>query len=265
MKKLLIAGAALAALAGSPVFAADLALKAPPPAAPAWSWSGFYAGVNLGGAWGTSTYAFQPGAAWATGLGGAAAPAQLVKDGAAKLNMSSISAGGQIGYNWQVSNIVFGPEADIQYIGLRKTNSFTQNGPLPFIGTPYVFTETSRSDWMATVRGRLGVASGRVLFYGTGGVAFADSASADTLTFPTFVPVPTFTGAGTRSSVQTGWTAGGGVEWAFSDHWTAKAEYLYARFPTSTTGMNPINTILTQSYTDRLAVNLARLGVNYKF
>jgi outer membrane immunogenic protein len=262
VKKLLVAGAALAALTASPVFAADMPMRAPLPAAPAWSWAGFYAGVNLGGAWGTSKYTltFPPGTGWLT-----VNQSQLANDGAATLNMGSVSGGGQIGYNWQVNNIIFGPEADIQYIGLRKTNTFTQLGPLPTIITPYTFTESSRSDWMATVRGRLGVAAGRVLFYGTGGVAFADSASSDTLNFPTLLPAATFTGAGARSSVQTGWTAGGGVEWAFSDHWTAKAEYLYARFPTSTTGMNPINTVFTQSYTDRLTVNLARMGVNYKF
>jgi outer membrane immunogenic protein len=262
MKKLLIAGAALAALIGTPALAADMALKAaPPPAAPAWSWTGFYAGVNLGGAWGTSKYTFLPGPAWTGGSG-----AQLAADGGPSLKMSSVSGGGQIGYNWQVNTIVFGAEADIEYTGLRKTNLFTQPGPAcGCIVTPYTFTESSRSDWMATVRGRLGVTTGRVLFYGTGGVAFADSASADTLNFPTLAPAATFTGAGARSSIQTGWTAGGGVEWAFNDHWTAKAEYLYARFPTSTTGMNPINTTFTQSYTDRLTVNLARLGVNYKF
>jgi len=204
VKKLLIVGAALAALTVSPVFAADMPLKAPLPAAPAWSWSGFYLGLNLGGAWGTSKYTFLPSAAWFNGSG-----AQLASDGGPSLNMSSVSAGGQIGYNWQVNNIVFGPEADIQYIGLRKTNVFTQPGPVcgGCLITPYTFTETSRSDWMATVRGRLGVAAGRVLFYGTGGVAFADSRSADTLNFPTLLPAATFTGAGARSSVQTGWTA----------------------------------------------------------
>jgi len=64
VKKLLIAGAALAALIGTPALAADMPLKAPLPAAPAWSWTGFYLGLNGGGAWGTSTYAFLPGAAW---------------------------------------------------------------------------------------------------------------------------------------------------------------------------------------------------------
>lgn len=265
MKRTFLAVAALATLIGTPALAADMAppvYKAPPPAAPMWSWSGFYAGVNLGGAWGTSKYTltFPPGTGWSP-----ANQTQLANDGAATLNMGSVSGGGQIGYNWQVNNIVFGPEADIQYIGLRKTNAFTQPGPILGLITPYTFTESSRSDWMATVRGRLGVTAGRVLFYGTGGVAFANSASADTLNFPTLLPAATFTGAGARSSVQTGWTAGGGVEWAFTDHWTAKAEYLYARFPTSTTGINPINVTFTQAYTDRLTVNLARAGVNYKF
>jgi outer membrane immunogenic protein len=263
MKRTIAAIAVISALTGTSALAADMAFKAPPPPAPAWSWTGFYAGVNLGGAWGTSKYTFLPGPAWSAG--GSPSGAQLATDGAASLNMSSVSGGGQIGYNWQVNNIVFGPEADIQYTGLRRTRVFTQLGPLPTIVTPYTFTESSRSDWMATVRGRLGVAAGRVLFYCTGGVAFADSASADTLNFPTLAPPATFTGTGARSSIQTGWTAGGGIEWAFNDHWTAKAEYLYARFPTNTTAMTPINVIFTQSYTDRLTVNLARAGLNYKF
>jgi outer membrane immunogenic protein len=250
--------------------AADMALKAPPPVAPAWTWTGFYVGLNLGGAWGNSSYTLLPDAVWAT-TPPPNAQTQLTGDGLATLHMSSVSAGGQVGYNWQVHNVLFGGEADIQYIGLHKTNVFTQNGPLGVnIVTPYIITESSRSDWMATIRGRLGLVAGRVLFYGTGGVAFADSQSADTLNFPTLLPAATFTGTGARSSVQTGWTAGGGVEWAFNDHWTAKAEYLYARFPTSTTRMTAINaglfnTGVTQAYSDRLAVNLARLGLNYKF
>jgi outer membrane immunogenic protein len=270
MKKLLVASAAALALSASSVLAADLApapapepyYKAPPPVE-YLSWTGFYAGLNLGGAWGDSKYnlTFPPATAYPP-----VTQALLANDGAATLHMSNVSSGGQIGYNWQVNNLVLGPEADIQYMGLRKTNVFTQNGPVAApIVTPFVFTESSRSDWMATIRGRLGFAAGRVLFYGTGGVAFADSQSADTLAFPTFAPPATFTGTGARSSIQTGWTAGGGIEWAFNDHWTAKAEYLYAQFPTSTTAMTPINTIFLQAYTDRLTVNLARAGVNYKF
>jgi outer membrane immunogenic protein len=266
MKRISLAIASALMFAGSAAQAADMALKAPPPVAPAWTWTGFYAGVNLGGAWGTSKYTFLPGAAWINGTPPPNPQTQLAGDGLATLHMSSVSAGGQVGYNWQVSNVVFGAEADIQYTGLRKTNVFTQNGPVAVaIITPYTFTESSHSDWMATIRGRLGLAAGRVLFYGTGGVAFADSRSSDTLNFPTLLPAATFTGTGSRSSIQTGWTAGGGIEWAFNDHWTAKAEYLYAQFPTSTTGMTAINTIFTQAYTDRLTVSLARAGLNYKF
>ena len=132
-------------------------------------------------------------------------------------------------------DFLFGAEADIQYIGLRKTSLFTQPGPPPTLVTPYTFTESSRSDWMATVRGRIGLAPGRWLVYGTGGVAFADSRSSDTLAFPTLAPAALFTSTGARSSTQTGWTAGGGVEWAFDDHWTARGEYLYAQFPKTTT------------------------------
>jgi outer membrane immunogenic protein len=237
--------------------AADMPVKAPVYSTPvAYNWTGFYAGGNIGGAWGTSKYSFLPSGAW---LPENIAP--LSADGAANLNMSGVSGGVQAGYNWQVNSFVFGAEADFQYIGLRKTSTFTQTGIITNLTTPYTFTQISRSDWLATVRGRLGFAADRVLFYGTGGLAIADSQSSDNLNFPTSVVGST----GTRSGTQLGWTAGGGAEWAFSDRWTIKAEYLYARFGTTTTVMPPITTTLLQSYTDRLTVSVGRVGMNYRF
>ena len=76
-----------------------------------------------------------------------------------------------------------------------------------------------KSDWLATVRGRAGWAWDRVLFYGTGGAAFAP-ASVGAGSF--------FAGSLGGSATMTGWTAGGGVEYAFTPNWTAKAEYLYS-------------------------------------
>jgi outer membrane immunogenic protein len=261
--KLIVSFVAVSAILGiSAASAADLPArtytKAPAMMVePTYSWSGFYVGGNLGGAWGKSDYNFIPAGAW-TGV-------DLTRDGAARLNMANVSGGGQAGYNWQINRLVLGLEADIQYIGLRKTNIFTQNGPLAGIFTPYVFTESSKSEWLATVRGRIGFTADHILFYGTGGLAIADSRSSDTLAFPTLAPAATFTSIGSRSDTQLGWTAGGGVEWAFAPNWSAKGEYLYAQFGRTTTAMTPINTIFLQSYSDRLSLNVARIGVNYHF
>jgi outer membrane immunogenic protein len=236
--------------------------KAPAPVVdPSYNWSGFYIGGNVGGAWGRSDFDFLPAGRWSP-----AAASQLSQDGVARLNTSNVSGGVQGGYNWQINRVVFGLEGDIQYVGLRKTNTFTQNGPLTTVTTPYIFTETVNSDWLATIRGRVGVTVDHILFYGTGGLAIVDSRSSDTLAFPIIVgQIGNFTGFGSRSDTLLGWTGGGGIEWAFAPNWSVKGEYLYARFDRQTTAMTPINRDFLQSYSDRLTLSVARVGVNYHF
>jgi outer membrane immunogenic protein len=232
--------------------------KAPAPVVePGYNWSGFYIGGNVGGAWGRSDFDFQPFGGWFPEN-----VTQLSADGAARVNSSNVSGGVQAGYNWQINRVVVGLEGDIQYIGLRKTNTFTQNGTFATLTTPYVFTETAKSDWLATVRGRIGFTADHVLFYGTGGLAIADSRSSDILAFPTLAAA---TSTGSRSDTLFGWTAGGGIEWAFAPNWSVKGEYLYAQFDRKTTAMTPIAATLLQNYSDRLALSVARVGVNYHF
>jgi outer membrane immunogenic protein len=260
------AAAGLAAVVGvGTASAADLPARtyAKVPTAivdPTFNWSGFYVGGNLGGAWGRSDYGFLPSGDWNLVPG---VPQQLSQDGGARLNIANVSGGAQAGYNWQISRLLLGLETDIQYIGLRKTNSFTQNGPLAVgLLTPYTFTQTLTSDWLATVRGRIGFTADHILFYGTGGLAIADSRSTDTLSFVRL------TSTGSRSGTELGWTAGGGVEWAFAPNWSMKGEYLYAQFDGKITAMTPISTtrsLFSQSYFDRLSLNVARIGVNYHF
>ena len=112
----------------------------------------------------------------------------------------------------------------------------------------------TESDWLGTVRARAGYAWDRVLFYGTGGAAFGDlQAAAGALPF--------------SSSTQVGWTAGGGVEYAFTPNLTAKVEYLYvdlgnqscaAANCVSASGIGPVTTV-------SLTENIVRAGINYKF
>src|SRR5260370_10697008 len=132
--------AAGAVLGNSAASAADLPTRTytKAPAAvvePTYNWSGFYVGGNLGGAWGRSDYSLAPFLE-----GDPQGVAQLTQDGAARLHMSNLSGGAQAGYNWQINHLLLGLEADVQYIGLRRTNIFTQNGPLPTLTPPYVLT-----------------------------------------------------------------------------------------------------------------------------
>ena len=147
MKKLLVAGAALAVLIGTPAFAADMALKAPPPPpAPIFSWTGFYIGGELGGA-------------WANGH---------VTDSLFGLDASSSHdgwlGGAVVGYNYQTSNVVFGIEADFDWTSLNATG----NGVfIPAVGT---LQASAKTDWITTVAGRVGFAAAdRALIYVKGG------------------------------------------------------------------------------------------------
>ena len=103
------------------------------------------------------------------------------------------------------------------------------------------------STWLATARGRVGVAWDRLLFYGTVGAAFQNVKFAVTAP-PLTTPLATTVDA-------VGWTAGGGVEFAILPNWSVKAEYLYVNFNNQTIGPG----------TFTLIENVVRGGVNYRF
>ena len=243
MKKSLLASVSLGALAiASGAQAADMAAARPvytkaPVAAPVWNWTGFYVGANVGYA-NERTSISNPGANYFFPVGSSF-----------DSNQGGIIGGLEAGYNWQFSNVVLGVEGDISGASLGRT---TLSAPLGLLaGDAYSGNVTA----LGTVRGRLGFAFDRVLVYGTGGVAFADlkdqyvSAS-----FP-------FTAA--ASSSATGWTAGGGVEYAFSGNWSAKVEYLHVGFSSRPATLNPIGTPYTFAFKDSL--DIGRVGINYKF
>jgi outer membrane immunogenic protein len=138
----LLAGTAVAFTASFAV-AADMPTKAPYSPVPVTNWSGFYVGVNAGGAFGQFTDA----------VGGTA-------------NASGFVGGGQIGVNWQIQQLVLGIEGDFQ----GTSQKATQTGVI--LGIPVSASESM--PWFGTVRGRIGYAWNNVLLYGTGGVAFSN-------------------------------------------------------------------------------------------
>jgi outer membrane immunogenic protein len=251
----LIGSALLAGVASAR--AADLPLKAPPPPPPP-IWTGFYVGGNIGAMRGNADYdtvcpALNPATcpllipffafnSVVPGLGPVINfvpnPFSMLPGGGA--HDTSFMGGGQAGYNWQVNKWVFGVEGDVDATRLRA--SLTRNAgdftgaPPGFFGT-VAATSIFSSDWMASLRGRVGITSGRALFYGTAGVAFADSSvntgyvyTPPANAIPAFIqPGPT----GARSSqTLVGWTAGVGGEWMFNNNVSVGAEYRHSDFGT---------------------------------
>jgi len=221
MRSFTALGAAVAVLGfATAASAADLSRREAMPAkapmyAPVYNWTGFYVGVNLGGAWSESNSNFG--------------------------QASGVVGGGQIGYNWQPvgTPLVLGIEADIQGTSLKNSSSIgggiTGDAKVPAFGT---------------VRARLGYAWDRFMVYGTGGFAYSDTKVS--LTGPG--------GSVSDTKWGTGWTAGGGVEWAFLGPWSAKLEYLYVQSKSVdlTLGGVPVST-------GDFHYNVVRAGLNYRF
>lgn len=219
MKTLFLA--VLMASAATGALAADLPTRkgtpmAPPVYAPAFTWGGLYVGVNGG-----FGYAHLGDSNFGSPSGGV--------------------VGGTIGYNWQMGQIVFGGEADIDYGFMSASNSFGAGG-----GT------NLKTNWMTTERLRLGYAMDRALFYVTGG--YAGVSTRGTITDPT-IPF-----AGVQDNWRSGGVIGGGIEYAFTNNISAKAEYLWAPLQDKTYWAGT-----PDQETNHMSVSLARVGLNYKF
>lgn len=280
-----------AIIAGSALFtgivtasAADMAIKAAPIAAPppAFSWTGFYVGANVGGAWTPSSGGSDFGLLYPGFIVlPPTAPIITVFPGqsgalAGSGSRSGFIGGGQAGYNWQVQQFVLGVEADVSGADLKGSSASASRsfGPpiIPVTVTQTVTVDSGRINWMASFRGRLGFAVDRVLFYGTGGAAVAEfgGATATVVNGPGIaLPAGTFISTNGGSTTRWGWTAGAGIEWAFAKQWSLAGEYRYTDFGNRGTTVNIPDglggTFAPVTTNGRLAVNQATLRVNYRF
>jgi outer membrane immunogenic protein len=248
---------------GSAAFAADMQAPAPvyakaPLVPAAYNWSGFYAGVNAGGAWGDANV----NTTETNTNGSARGPNQILFDSAASptLTPSGLTAGGQAGYNYQLGSWVFGLEIDFDYF--RTTAS--QAGSFPAINLNFNTSNSISSDWLLTARPRFGYALDRSLLYVTGGLAVTRASFNSS-----FADDFRDTEATSLSKVMTGWAVGGGWEYLVSANWSVKAEYLYADFGSlRTEGQFNRDAFIqptTATHSVNLRTNIARVGVNYKF
>ncbi|KJC55785.1 hypothetical protein UP10_38520 [Bradyrhizobium sp. LTSPM299] len=244
--------------------AADMAVKARPVAVdPSYIWSGWYAGVNGGYAWGNSGGSlaafttFPAGADFGPAVAAGGTPSFL---GA---KHEGGFGGGQVGYNWQTNKWLFGLEADIQGADIGQTSTIVFPGVVGGI-VPSVSTGRDHIDWFGTFRGRVGITANNVLFYGTGGLAYGGVRSSVT---NVYTPLVSGNFAGSTSDTRVGWAAGAGIEWAFAPHWSVKGEYLHVDLGSSNVTMfDPVN-FPTASATYRFhhQLDTVRVGVNYLF
>jgi outer membrane immunogenic protein len=220
MNKLLVAAVSLSALA-VPAVAADMPVKTPAykaPVAPASNWSGFYVGGHAGYMWGRSTV-------WDDG--------DLVEKDA---STNGFVGGALAGVNWQSGAWVLGLEGDFGWTDAHGTGVFSV-----LVSNHYDF------NWTSHIRGRVGYATGNVLWFVAGGVALAD-----------FDYTERVSGI-TTGSVFTGWTLGGGVDIAINPNWIARVEYLHDDFGDKTF------LISDDPYRVKLTGDTVRGALMYKF
>ena len=195
---------------------------APAPPECDFSWTGFYLGGNFGYGWGSADTDFDPLPDAATFV--------FLNPQSLNPDPDGFIGGGQLGFNWQWNKwLVLGVETDFQ--GSDIEGDDTRTGFEGFSGVsrnPDRFLEAhERMQWLGTARGRIGfVPWCRMLIYGTGGLAYGNvDYSAQTNFGTTFFHGASYPVNFTETS--TGWTAGGGFEYAMTHHWTLRFEYLH--------------------------------------
>ena len=252
MHKLLRTTAILALLVGTP-FAAEAAdlprPAAPPPQAPAFipapppfSWTGFYIGGNLGAGWSSGN----------------------ITDTLTGLNFSGTSnatfvGGGQLGGNYQIGAFVVGAEADFDWFA-NNNNS----GPGVVVPSGDTLRVSANNRWETTLAARVGYAFNTVLLYAKGGGGWVGAGN--------FAVTNVSTGntiAFSNSNTNSGWLVGAGVEWAFAQNWSVRAEYDFLGLGNkSYTAVIPSvggGTITDTFSTSNRDVQTFTVGVNYLF
>jgi outer membrane immunogenic protein len=262
MRKALSALAGVGLLASGPLFAADLAVKAPLYKAPApvFSWTGCYVGANAGGAWASSTASDILGGDWLT-HSPAADNAAVQANGSPSFSTSGFAGGGQFGCNYQINQFVLGVEGDADYLGLSSSASSSVLAPVA--GTTVTNSASLSSHWLTTVRPRLGYTTGPALFYATGGLAVGNVSYSDTQSFT----ASNSAASGSVSSTRTGYAVGGGIEYAFDNHWIGGVEYLHVDLGSLgfNTTVQPGFSAFSNSFSADFKENIVRARLNYKF
>jgi opacity protein-like surface antigen len=217
----------LLGLAGSPALAQ----------APVYNWTGFYVGVHAGYGLGTTDLAVN-----------------------SPLDIDGFLAGGQIGINQQIGNVVFGIEGDLSWGDIAQDRRVIIGGP----GSGALIDRRSSSDidWLAAVSLRMGLAIDRMLVYGKFGAAWAHGTYGFSQDVTIFAPPSSTSFAVQGGMGSVGPLLGFGAEYTLSDRWSARLEYNYIAFPEQAVTLTGTG-ILAERIEQHL--HLLKLGVNYRF
>ncbi len=254
MRRALLTTTAFFGLASS-AFAADLPnTKGPPvfapPPPPVFTWTGFYVGGQVGYEWGRT-------------VGDLYTDPGVYVEHLPGYDGSGVVGGLHAGYNYQISQFVLGIEGDVE------GSSYDGSGADPGGVAPFT-SYTTRIPVQGSIRGRVGFAWDRVLFYATGGAEFADientyaSPAFAGAGFPFALALPAKpAGFDSFSTGRVGWTVGGGVEYALDPNWSIRAEYRYTNF-------GAFNEYLVNTYPGNYVHlhvydNEVEVGFSYKF
>jgi outer membrane immunogenic protein len=264
MRRNLLASTALttSTLVTGAALAANLPLKAPPaPAVIPFSWTGCYVGLNAGGA-ATSidhSLAVPP---VETGFG------TLGSSG----RESSFIGGGQLGCNWQFDpKWVLGLEGDFNWLKAKRSQNFAfgqASTPTTFSDEDSVASLGTSLRWLSTIRARFGYAWERSLLYATGGLAIGRVTSSASMNLDVGDTTSGAIFSGSSSTTRTGWVAGLGYAYAFTDRLSGKLEYLHFDLGNASYNVNLISgsaDFTTMTATTRVSGDIFRVGLDYKF
>lgn len=237
-----------------------------PAAAQGFDWRGAYIGGFAGAAWMDRALAADLSGEWSNPLN---LVNQMDRDALLPLlnrgqTTTGAIGGAAAGYNWKMHGLLLGVEADYSLLDGKKSTTSTVTS-----ANPYRVETSTEIDWIATLRGRLGIAHHRSLVYVTGGLAFGAPKFTQSIMQLNFPYVQT----GASNSTKAGWALGAGLEHALDDKWSFRLQYLHVALGSESIGSAgvcpPPNVAACAVYTGSHKVDFAldsvTAGVNYRF
>jgi outer membrane immunogenic protein len=252
----LVAAAAMGVGLAHNAMAADFGVRGPVYQTPAFvapTWTGIYLGFNGGWGWTTSNSSnlsilSSPVGAFAFTVPGTSN------------NANSPVFGGQLGYNYQNGNWVWGIEGDVDAAHIRATQSSVIAPSAGFVGGSAFLTE--KQNWLASIRGRIGYTWGPGMIYVTGGAAWTGVQANGGATL--------FNGESstfTLSTTRGGYVLGAGYEWMLAPNWSLRGEYLYYGFQGNLNGpviVFPAAGATLNGSVNKFNTSVFRVGLDYK-